>query len=134
MTQDLTQLTAEIARLRAALAHSKDPCAYCSLPAEELAKCERGFPGCGRADDMTGCPEFGAALALHEHEETQKALKEALTLLTRAHTSDDELLGFHVLLGAAPVHSQRRAYLDAWRTVRQYLNMQVEAANGWDDQ
>jgi len=53
---------AENERLRAALANSKDPCIYCSLPADEFAKCKLGFPGCSRADDMAGCPELGARL------------------------------------------------------------------------
>jgi hypothetical protein len=53
---------AEIARLRAAIAQSKSPCIYCSLPAEEWAKCQHGFPGCDRADDAVGCPELGARL------------------------------------------------------------------------
>jgi hypothetical protein len=56
--------TAENTRLRAALAVSKDPCVYCQLPAEEMAKCKSGFPGCARMDDLTGCPEFGAAMEL----------------------------------------------------------------------
>lgn len=56
------QVEAENERLRAALAHSDQPCAYCSLPADEWSKCKSGFPGCGRADDAMGCPELGASL------------------------------------------------------------------------
>ena len=59
-------LRAENTYLRAALAVSKDPCLYCQLPADEMAKCKLGFPGCGRADDMTGCPEFGASMQVKE--------------------------------------------------------------------
>lgn len=59
------RLTKENAHLRAALANSKDPCVYCQLPAERMAECRSGFPGCARADDMQGCPEFGAAMELH---------------------------------------------------------------------
>lgn len=44
------ELIAENTRLRAALAVSKDPCRYCQLPADEIAKCK------------SGCPEFVAAL------------------------------------------------------------------------
>jgi uncharacterized protein YukE len=58
----IAELEAENTHLRAALAMSQSPCTYCQLPREEMAKCRSGFPGCARADDMTGCPEFGAAL------------------------------------------------------------------------
>lgn len=61
----LRALAAENTRLRAALAQSKSPCAYCQLPAEEMARCRSGFPGCARADDMAGCPEFGASMEAH---------------------------------------------------------------------
>lgn len=54
----------ENTRLRAALANSDQPCAYCSLPKDEWAKCQHGFPGCDRADDAMGCPELGASLDL----------------------------------------------------------------------
>lgn len=54
----------ENARLRAALAVSKDPCIYCSLPADRISECKSGFPGCGRADDHIGCREYGASLGL----------------------------------------------------------------------
>lgn len=63
------KVTTENTYLRAALATSKDPCIYCQLPAEEMAKCERGFPGCARADDLSGCPEFGAAMEVHDLRE-----------------------------------------------------------------
>lgn len=59
----------ENTRLRAALAASELACVYCQLPAEEMAKCKSGFPGCARADDMTGCPEFGATEVLFAAEE-----------------------------------------------------------------
>lgn len=58
------EATAENMKLRAALANSKDPCAYCSLSKEDWAKCQSGFPGCARADDAMGCPELGAMLEL----------------------------------------------------------------------
>ena len=72
---EIERLTAALAaterdntHLRSALAVSKDPCRYCQLPAEEMAKCRSGFPGCDRADDMMGCPELGASLALQDAE------------------------------------------------------------------
>lgn len=70
----------ENTHLRAALAASKDPCIYCQLPAEEMAKCRSGFPGCSRADDITGCPEFGAMMneaSLREELTTAQAQIEA---------------------------------------------------------
>lgn len=66
----LKEIVAENTRLRAALARSDQPCAYCSLPADEWNKCADGFPGCGRADDALGCPELGAAM---ERDDLQKA-------------------------------------------------------------
>lgn len=68
----------ENTRLRAALANSKDPCVYCQLPKEEMAKCAFGFPGCGRADDMTGCPEFGASLSEYNLRAENQHLKESI--------------------------------------------------------
>lgn len=59
----LAESRAENDRLRAALANSGGPCAYCSLPKEEWAKCREGFPGCPRADDAMLCPHVGASLA-----------------------------------------------------------------------
>jgi len=75
----LAEAEATEARLRAALAVSKDPCVYCSLPAEEFAKCSRGFPGCARADDEMGCPELGALMTLHGAEAENASLKARLT-------------------------------------------------------
>lgn len=46
------RLTAENDKLRSLLAHAPIPCVYCGLPLDDMAKCESGFPGCGRADDM----------------------------------------------------------------------------------
>lgn len=42
----------ENSQLRLVLATSNAQCAYCGLPAEEMAKCASGFPGCARGDDM----------------------------------------------------------------------------------
>lgn len=58
------ELGAENVRLRAALAQSELPCAYCSLPRGKWAKCASGFPGCARDDDAAGCPHLGASLEL----------------------------------------------------------------------
>lgn len=62
LREETSRVVTENTHLRAALAYSKDPCVYCQLPAEEMAKCRSGFPGCDRADDMTGCPEYGASM------------------------------------------------------------------------
>lgn len=58
----IAELEGENARLRAALAQSDQPCAYCTLSKEDWLKCKSGFPGCARADDAMGCPELGARL------------------------------------------------------------------------
>ncbi|MCU0909769.1 MAG: hypothetical protein MUE98_00045 [Rhodobacteraceae bacterium] len=75
------EANAEIARLRAALAHSDQPCAYCTLPANEWGKCKSGFPGCARSDDAMGCPELGAALQCVHLEEEIERLRAALERL-----------------------------------------------------
>lgn len=61
----LHELKAENARLRAALAQSDQPCAYCTLPAEQWSECADGFPGCARGDDAAGCPALADAMQLH---------------------------------------------------------------------
>jgi len=38
--------------LRREVAESDLDCIYCGLPKGDMAKCELGFPGCGRADDL----------------------------------------------------------------------------------
>lgn len=45
--------------LRFAYANSSASCFYCQLPASRMSECERGFPGCGRADDMMNGPPEG---------------------------------------------------------------------------
>ena len=74
LERELNSAQSENTRLRAALAASKSPCVYCSLPAEEWSKCKQGFPGCGRMDDAMGCPELGASMALEELKERANAL------------------------------------------------------------
>ncbi|WP_197689302.1 hypothetical protein [Bradyrhizobium erythrophlei] len=82
---------AENVRLRAALARSKDPCVYCSLPAEELFKCNSGFPGCSRADDVMGCPELGAMLRAEEAETEVKRLTPYVDAFRREEDRADKL-------------------------------------------
>lgn len=74
---EIERLKAENTRIRAALAVSKDPCIYCSLPAEDWAKCQHGFPGCDRGDDAMGCQELGASLALKDAEAQRDAAEAA---------------------------------------------------------
>lgn len=38
--------------LRGLVASVHMPCVYCKLPLAEMGKCQSGFPGCARADDM----------------------------------------------------------------------------------
>lgn len=73
------EAVSENTRLRAALATSKDPCVYCQLPADEMAQCRAGFPGCARMDDITGCPEFGAMMQLDAVQSQRDALAKALS-------------------------------------------------------
>lgn len=81
LLDDNAALRNENDRLRAALAQSDQPCAYCSLPRDEWEKCQHGFPGCSRADDAMGCPELGARMeadALRKRvEELEGALRQA---------------------------------------------------------
>lgn len=76
----VADLRAENARLRAALAQSDQPCAYCSLPAVEWAQCASGFPGCDRADDAMGCPELGAALERDQLRTLLNKYREAVRI------------------------------------------------------
>ena len=79
MTDDLVKrLSKENDLLRSALSHSKDPCIYCGLAADQLAQCCSGFPGCDRADDMINCPELGASLTLKDAELRIEKLEAAL--------------------------------------------------------
>lgn len=54
MTKDeeIDSLQRENNKLRGIIAYSDVPCLYCRLPKVDMLKCEKGFPGCGRADDM----------------------------------------------------------------------------------
>lgn len=46
------ELTDENDKLRGLLAKGKGDCVYCQLPADQIAKCKSGFPGCARMDDI----------------------------------------------------------------------------------
>lgn len=46
------RLTIENNLMRKLIADSELPCVYCQLPAADMNRCEHGFPGCARADDM----------------------------------------------------------------------------------
>ena len=49
---ELERLRKENTVLRRFIAESDLPCIYCSLPKHDMGRCESGFPGCGRADDL----------------------------------------------------------------------------------
>lgn len=109
----LSEARAENERLRAALAQSDLPCAYCSLPKDEWAKCASGFPGCDRADDAMGCPELGARLSI---ESATRQRDEALAALN---ASEEALKPF-----VTEFDERREAY------IRRYpRNLGVGAAN-----
>lgn len=80
-------LRAENERLRAALATSKSPCVYCSLPAEDMAQCKSGFPGCSRADDLMGCPELGASF---DNQKLREILANAIEHICTIHGPHSE--------------------------------------------
>ena len=69
-------LSAENDKLRVLLAASNANCAFCGLPAAEMAKCASGFPGCSRADDMLLCAHPTRQDLLEENERLRKALGE----------------------------------------------------------
>lgn len=54
--------------LRGLLGNSAKPCSYCGLAAEDQAKCERGFPGCARADDQMLSQHFADAYRAEKAE------------------------------------------------------------------
>lgn len=84
--------------LRVLLAKGKGPCVYCQLPAEDIAKCQFGFPGCGRMDDLA--IEINSAvesrleklyLDLMEERDTLRAAL-ALAIPARAVPSVDQII------------------------------------------
>jgi hypothetical protein len=50
---ELERLRRENDTMRKLIAESDLDCMYCGLSKADMAKCELGFPGCGRADDLT---------------------------------------------------------------------------------
>lgn len=54
---NIEKLRAENNTMRAMLAYGSDPCVYCRLSKADMPKCMQGFPGCGRADDMSAVPD-----------------------------------------------------------------------------
>lgn len=98
-------MIAENTRLRAALAQSDQPCAYCSLPADEWAKCANGFPGCSRGDDAMGCPHLGAGM---ESEQLRADLAEAHAALASLVAAWNQLLPLEPTIANMLVN-QRRA-------------------------
>ena len=49
---ELEETRKENTKLRGLLANAEIPCIYCKLPKENINLCPRGFPGCGRMDDL----------------------------------------------------------------------------------
>lgn len=50
--EEIERLRLENDQLRGILAWSSLPCIYCGLSLGDQTKCQSGFPGCARADDM----------------------------------------------------------------------------------
>lgn len=69
----IAELEGENDHLRASLANSGGPCAYCELPREEWSKCAEGFPGCGRGDDAMLCPHVGASMEAEDRATAAEA-------------------------------------------------------------
>ena len=63
---EVARLTAENDWLRAYTGQSAKACIYCGLGADEQGKCNRGFPGCARADDQMLCREVEVAMERDE--------------------------------------------------------------------
>jgi hypothetical protein len=49
---ELQRLRRENDAMRKLIAESNLDCLYCGLAKDDMGKCEHGFPGCGRADDL----------------------------------------------------------------------------------
>jgi hypothetical protein len=52
LQQTVSRLIIENNLMRYLIAQSDMACMYCHLPKAEISRCEFGFPGCSRADDM----------------------------------------------------------------------------------
>lgn len=55
-TQQLASLRRENDTMRSIIAFSDLPCMYCGLAKAEMGRCQSGFPGCARADDIMNAP------------------------------------------------------------------------------
>ena len=112
LVQKMHKLEGENTRLRAAIAQGTAACIYCSLPADEWAKCRSGFPGCARADDAMGCPEFGARMACSELEAEVARLKGVVNKAT-----EDISLAIEYGQRASTALREARAENERWRKV-----------------
>lgn len=83
--ETIRALREENDKLRGFLARGQGICVYCNLPAEDIAKCSSGFPGCARMDDMMNAIESRRILDLEARMfELQRLLDEQ--------NEEDELL------------------------------------------
>lgn len=73
---EIERLREENNTLRGLLGNSAKPCPYCGLAAEDQSKCDRGFPGCARADDQMLSQHFADAYHA-EQAERELATKRA---------------------------------------------------------
>lgn len=73
--------------LRAYTSQSAKACVYCGLGADEQGQCERGFPGCARADDQLLCCEVGAAMERDELKARVTVLETELQALHTTHAA-----------------------------------------------
>mgnify|MGYP003342026569 CR=1 FL=1 len=85
---NIEELQKENDYLRASLANGNGPCVYCNLPKSEWGKCTSGFPGCGRADDASLCPHFGAQLMYAQYEDPRLLDED---LISRFTTKKDDV-------------------------------------------
>jgi hypothetical protein len=74
---------AENDTLRGLLAKGQGPCVYCQLPAEEIAKCKSGFPGCGRMDDIM------CAINTERENQLEERITELLGQLSRVEVKEE---------------------------------------------
>ena len=77
--------------LRAYTGQSAKACVYCGLGADEQGQCERGFPGCARADDQMLCREVGVALERDALRAENEALRKDAETLQRVEKRIEEL-------------------------------------------
>lgn len=60
--------------------------------------------------------------------EPRTTLLDALKVLARAHTGDDDGVGFVVMPMADTLSIGQREYVEAWKIVREHLQLQTDAA------